>query len=93
MAKEFTIQEFKARFKDEASCLEFLISEKWGFGYKCSKCVHSEFSKGRQWFYRRCKSCKFDESATSGTLFHGAKMSLVKIFELAFRISQRKKGM
>ncbi len=93
MRSEFTIQQFREKFSDEKSCLDFLIQNKWGGGFKCSKCGCKQWYTGRQWFYRRCKICSYDESVTCNTLFHGTKMSLVKVFELAFRISQRKKGM
>jgi transposase-like protein len=93
MLAEFTIQEFRNRFTSDAICMEYLVTQKWGEGYQCIKCGCIDWTKGRQWFYRRCKDCKYDESATCNTLFHGAKLSLLKVFELAYRISQRKKGM
>lgn len=93
MKNDFTIQQFRNKFEDDQSCLQFLIEKKWGSGYKCIKCGCQDWVKGRQWFYRRCKICKYDESVTCNTLFQGTKMSLAKIFELGFRISQRKKGM
>lgn len=93
MKNDFTIQQFRNKFPDNESCLQYLIDQKWGMGFKCVKCEFKDWIKGRQWYYRRCKNCRYDESATSNTLFHGIKMSLVKVFELAYRISQRKKGM
>jgi hypothetical protein len=62
-------------------------------GYNCPKCKHDEYFKGRKWYYRRCKECGYDESATAGTLFHKCKLGLLKAFEMAFRLSVRKKGM
>ena len=73
--------------------MEYLISQKWDNGYKCAKCGCTECSKGRQWFYKRCKRCCYDESATANTIFHGAKLNLQRVFELAYRIVLRKKGM
>ena len=88
-----SIQEFRERFKTDIDCYHFLIEQKWGGGFKCSKCGCDRFGKGRCWFYRRCKGCKYDESATANTLFHKSKLGLLKAFEFAFRISVRKKGM
>ena len=79
MLAEFTIQEFRNRFTSDAICMEYLVTQKWGEGYQCIKCGCIDWTKGRQWFYRRCKDCKYDESATCNTLFHGAKLSLLKV--------------
>lgn len=57
------------------------------------KCSGKTYGKGRDWHYRRCKSCGHDESATAGTLFEKCKLGLLKAFEIGFRVSVRKKGM
>ena len=43
--------------------------------------------------YRPCFSYMYDESVTANTLFHKCKLNLLKAFEIAFRVSVRKKGM
>ncbi len=93
MFKGITAKEFRDRFSDESSCLEYLVQLKWGSGYACSRCGHNQYHKGRKWHYRRCRSCAYDESATAGTLFHQCKLGLVKAFEMIFRITVKKKGM
>ncbi len=93
MFKGLTIQQFKKRFSTNDSCMQYLVEQKWGQGYSCIKCGHTKFGKGRQWFYKRCKKCNYDESATANTLFHGVKLNLRSVFELAYRIVLRKKGM
>ena len=86
-----TIQQFRERFKTNEDCLKFLIEGKWGGGYQCPKC--NEYVKGRKWFYRRCRTCMYDESVTANTGLHKCKLELLKVFEIGFRISVRKKGM
>lgn len=93
MQKSLTIQEFRKQFKTEVDCLNYLIELKWGNGYKCIKCGCERYGKGRQWFYRRCKQCHYDESVTANTLFHKCKLGLLMAFEIGFRISVKKKGM
>ena len=88
-----TIQQFKKSFPTNEACMQHLAKVKWGQGYNCRRCGHAEYCKGRQWFYRRCKSCAYDESATANTVFHGVKLDLLRVFELAYRIVLRKKGM
>lgn len=93
MFNGLTIHQFKKRFSTTNDCMQYLVEQKWGQGYKCKKCEHQQFGKGRQWFYKRCKKCSYDESATANTIFHGVKLDLLSVFELAYRIVLRKKGM
>lgn len=93
MLKEMTLKEFKASFNTHEDCMQYLVDLKWANGYECSKCKNDEYSKGRQWFYKRCKKCGYDESATSNTLFHRCKLNLLTVFEFIYRVSVRKKGM
>ena len=88
-----SIEDFREQFKTNADCCQFLIDQKWGSGFKCRRCGCTNWYKGRQWFYRRCNSCRYDESATANTLFHKSKLGILKSFEFAFRVSVKKKGM
>lgn len=88
-----SIKDFREQFKTNADCYQFLIDQKWGSGFKCRRCGCTNWYKGRQWFYRRCSSCRYDESATANTLFHKSKLGILKSFEFAFRVSVKKKGM
>jgi transposase-like protein len=88
-----TIADFRKQFKTDEDCLNYLVEQKWGKGYNCIKCGCGQYSKGRQWFYRRCKECGYDESVTANTMFHKCKLGLLRAFEIGFRISVKKKGM
>ena len=93
MQKALSMNQFREKFQTEEDCLKYLIEIKWGSGYKCHRCACTEYVKGRKWFYRRCKSCKYDESVTANTMFHKLKLNLLTAFEIGFRISVKKKGM
>lgn len=88
-----TIDDFRKAFSSEEDCLNYLIKEKWGNGYKCIKCGNDQYGKGRRWCYRRCKKCGYDESVTANTMFHKCKLGLLRAFEIGYRISVKKKGM
>jgi hypothetical protein len=83
----------REKYSTEASCLAYLGELKWQAGYSCPKCGNKTYCKGRTYAYRKCKKCHYDESPTSGTLFHKIKFSLVKAFEIIYWITQTKKGM
>lgn len=85
--------EFNKRFNDSDSCYQYLMTKKWGTGYRCTRCGCQENYKGRTNYYKRCKKCRYDESATANTIFHDMKMPILKAFHLMFRISSKTKGM
>lgn len=87
------ILSFSDRFNSDEACYEYLSDMKWGTGYSCSKCNHKEYYTGRKWYYRRCTKCNYDESATSGTMFHNLKFPIKKAFHILFRLSTSKKGL
>lgn len=91
--KSTDILEFRDRFKNNEDCYEYLKDIKWGKGYKCSKCSHKKWIKGKTWYYRRCQKCEYDESATACTLFHKLKFPILKAFYILFELSTKKKGL
>lgn len=88
----FKKRDFYRYFQTDADCMEYLGKLKWSEGYRCRKCGHEHFMKGKQPFSRRCRSCKYDESATSHTLFHKLKFSIRSAFDMAFQICTQKKS-
>jgi len=93
MQKALSINDYRSQFKTEADCLQYLMELKWGNGFKCIKCSHTISVKGRTWYYKRCQSCGYDESATANTMYHKCKLTLLKAFEIGYRLSVKKKGM
>lgn len=87
------LQIIRDRFSSEDDCQSYLANIKWSQGYRCSKCGNEQYYKGRKKYFRKCTKCDFDESPTSGTLFHKIKFSLVTAFEMIYWITQSKKGM
>ena len=90
--KEFDRQVFKDRFTGKKDCYEFLAELKWADGYNCKRCSSDKYIKGKQPASRRCSKCGFDESTTSGTLFHKLKFGIDKAFEMLYEITTSKKG-
>jgi hypothetical protein len=88
----FKKSEFYSYFQTEEDCMGYLGELKWSEGYSCRKCSCQDSMPGKRPFSRRCKSCKYDESATSHTLFHKLKFSIRAAFDMAFQICTQKKG-
>ena len=91
--KSTNLLEFTERFKTDNDCHQYLVDFKWSKGFRCSRCKCKTAVRSKTWYYRRCKDCNYDESATSGTLFHKLKFPLIKAFHILFRLSISKKGM
>lgn len=50
------------------------------------------YIKGKQPASRRCSKCGYDESATTGTLFHKLKFGIDKALEMLYEVATSKKG-
>ena len=90
--KSLTILEFQERFPDENSCYEYLLELKWGKGFVCPSCGHSNYCNGKRKHDRQCTSCHRISSPTSGTLFHKLKFSILKAFYIVYYVSTSRKG-
>jgi hypothetical protein len=82
--------EFQHQFTDATSCLAYLADMKWKDGYQCRRCGCKDYTKGYHPFARRCKDCRYDESATAHTIFHNLKFNLLKHFMVYSAIVKRK---
>ncbi|MCR6639943.1 MAG: transposase [Sporocytophaga sp.] len=89
--KGLSRKEFKEKYPDNSSCLQYLAELKWADGYECKGCKSTTYSRGKQPYSRRCTKCQYDESATSGTLFHKIKFSISLAFEMLYEIVTSKK--
>ncbi|WP_170178507.1 7TM diverse intracellular signaling domain-containing protein [Flammeovirga pectinis] len=84
MLKEVSFEEFENLFPDDNSCYEYLEKKKWENGYSCKKCNSTEYAKGQGVLGRRCKKCNYNESVTSGTIFHRLHFPIEKAFRMLF---------
>ena len=87
--------EFYKYFQTDEDCYRYLSDIKWGseHPYRCKKCCHLKYGKGKKPFSRRCAKCNYDESPTARTMFDKLKFSLLLAFHICFKISTKKKGM
>ena len=84
--------EFSKCFCSNDACYQYLIEQKWGNGFRCVRCSHTFWYKGKTYHHRRCKKCMYDENVTCNTVFHDLKMPVLKAFQMMFRVVAKKKG-
>lgn len=79
-------------FKDDETCKEFLINQRWANGDVicpfCGKHYCNRRADGRF----RCPHCLRNFSVLVGTIFENTKISLVKWFIAMYHIYSHKKG-
>lgn len=92
MAK-FTIKDFRKRFPTEESCLEELMSKRYGKEAKCEGCRKvTKFHrvKGRKCY--ECQWCGFQVYPTAGTIFHKSATPLADWFYVMYLMTATRSG-
>ena len=84
---------FNQQFKTDGDCYSYIAGIKWENGYSCKKCSNTKYIPGKKPFSRRCSKCKYDESATAGTMFDKVKFPILIAFHIILKIGTKKKGM
>lgn len=87
------------KFPTEKHAHAHLIKARWPKGVRCVACDHDKCwqiesrnkSGGPRWLFQ-CAGCKFQFSATTGTLFHDSHLPLTKWFAAISLMSDAKKG-
>jgi transposase-like protein len=83
-------------FGSDDRCRARLQKLRWPDGVECPRCDSKRIAhrkarkKARNQF--QCKSCRYDFSVTSGTIFHDSHLSLWKWFLAVYLIAESKKG-
>jgi transposase-like protein len=81
-----------AQYADENSCRECLVSLRWPEGVRCPRCKSEKISRIVKRNQYDCDSCRYQFSATSGTIFHDSHLSLTKWFIATYLMTESKKG-
>ncbi|MBY0427135.1 MAG: hypothetical protein K2Q22_15980 [Cytophagales bacterium] len=76
--KDISFEEFKQTFPSDKHIFRFIADLKWQDGFVCKKCQSNDYTEGAQYLSRKCTHCKYEESVTAHTLFHGVKFPLVQ---------------
>jgi hypothetical protein len=76
--KDISFEEFKRTFPSDKHIFRFISELKWQHGFHCKKCSGTEAVEGVQFMSKKCSQCKYEESVTANTLFHGVKFPLIQ---------------
>jgi len=86
-----TILELEERFRTEESCREYLAKLRWPDGFVCPRCQAKD-----AWLATRgrlvCRTCRYQASATAGTMFQDTHKPLRLWFRAIWQITSQKNG-
>jgi transposase-like protein len=82
-----------ADFDTDAECRAYLEELRWPKGVECPRCQSKSVSRLQARKVFDCDKCRYQFSATAGTLFHDSHLPLPKWFLAIFLITESRKGM
>lgn len=89
---EMSLTQFQALFGTEEACINHLFSQRWPTGYACPRCGCRRYSFHTMRRLFQCSECKYQVSATAGTIFHKTRTPLIKWFWMIFLMTRQKSG-
>src|SRR6266850_2864427 len=92
MVPEIDLPKLVEQFGSEEKCRAFMEALRWPKGVKCPRCESEKVwrIKARPQF--DCESCRYQFSATAGTVFHDSHLPLWKWFLAIYILCESKKG-
>lgn len=86
-----SLDEFEARFRTDADCLEYLVRLRWPDGFSCPRCGGSDAWQTSRGLWH-CRGCAAQTSATAGTILHATRKPLRLWFRAMWHITSQKYG-
>jgi len=94
--QEMNLVTLVEEFGSDDRCRARLEKLRWPDGVECPRCNSKRIARRKNRTKARhqlqCKSCRYDFSVTSGTIFHDSHLSLWKWFLAVYLIVESKKG-
>jgi len=84
--------EFDALYRDEESCIQTVVDARWPDGFVCPRCGGTHCWEYDRRLLFECVACGYQVSPLAGTIFHGAKLALRKLFRLVYLLVAEKSG-
>src|SRR5438034_1389215 len=79
-------------FKDEETCKQFLVQQRWGGNVTCPFCGHDKVYTTNRGYKCADKTCYKKFSVTVGTVYENSKVPLRTWFGAMYLATAHKKG-
>ena len=89
---EINLMKLIELFGTEEKCRVRLTKLRWPEGVDCPRCACKSISTLAKRDQYECNACRYQFSATSGTIFHDSHLPLVKWFIAIYLMTESKKG-
>lgn len=89
---DMTLVKLTEMFHSEERCRAYLEALRWPDGVRCPRCDSTRISRIQKRDQYDCDSCRYQFSATAGTIFHDSHLPLWKWFLAIYIIGESKKG-
>jgi transposase-like protein len=89
---EMNLFELIERFGDNDKCRQYLEALRFPDDVYCIRCKSDKISRIYERNQFMCDACKYQFSATAGTIFHDTHLPLTKWFAAIYLICESKKG-
>ncbi len=90
--QEMNLVELMSQFPSEDRCRTCLERLRWPNDVECPRCDSKRIARRKNRAQFQCRSCRYDFSVTSGTIFHDSHLPLRKWFLAVYLIAESKKG-
>jgi transposase-like protein len=90
---EMNLFELIERFGDNDKCRQYLEALRFPDGVYCIRCKSTKISRIYERNQFMCDACKYQFSATAGTIFHDTHLPLTKWFAAIYLMCESRKGM
>lgn len=82
------MSKFEDNFKTESDCIEFLRELRWPGGhFSCPSCDGKTANNLTKRRLMQCTGCRKQTSVTAGSIFHGRRVPLLKLFRIIWELA------
>jgi transposase-like protein len=89
---EMDLMELMLQFGSDDKCRKYLEALRFPNGVYCIKCQSDKISRIAKRNQFACDACKYQFSATAGTIFHDSHLPLQKWFAAVYLMCESRKG-
>lgn len=90
--KGLSLAQFMAQYGTEEQCEAALVKARWGGGFECARCAHTQAYEFRRSShpYRQCKACRYQTSLRAGTVMEHGRLPLRTWYLAIYLMTQSK---
>ena len=90
--QEINLVSLMEQFGSNEQCRALLEEMRWPDGIECPRCESKNITEIGKRKQHHCNKCRYQFSATSGTIFHDTHLPLWKWFLVIYKMIESKKG-